>query len=143
MKQRSLVVDRFGVWLRVYLGGTAWLRRLVFWNTGMSRGVTLRFGEDKGGDHANCLGVQWRRSRRAAPSTEPAPMPEELCPDCEHPVDWHRFDDSTNERPADPNAKLHCYGYDVTLEYGGPPWGPGRLCDCTEYSPAPAAEATT
>jgi hypothetical protein len=80
MKQRSLVVDRFGVWLRVYLGGTAWLRRLVFWNTGMSRGVTLRFGEDKGGDHANCLGVQWRRSRRAAPSTEPAPMPEELCP---------------------------------------------------------------
>lgn len=58
---KSLVVRRFGWWVRLYLGGSSAYstrrRRAWKWDTGMSRGVTFRFRPEQ----EQVAGIQWRR----------------------------------------------------------------------------------
>ena len=66
----------------------------------------------------------------------------DLCQRCEHPIDWHRHDDSS--RPHENGHNSHgailgeqtecpyrCIGYDCTVD--GPVPSGGRACGCPDY----------
>lgn len=60
-------------------------------------------------------------------------------PECRHPYDWHRPDDSRDLDLTDPKTPFRCLGFDPS--FGGP--GSGHACDCPDLvRAAPAREPT-
>jgi len=57
VRYRNLIIEHFGWWLMLYLGGTSNPQRGRFWRSDLSRGVYLRLGREQ------VVGVQWRRTR--------------------------------------------------------------------------------
>lgn len=55
-RYRSLVIERFGWWVRLYLGGTSKPDRSRWWRSDLSRGAYVRLRGEQ------VVGVQWRRS---------------------------------------------------------------------------------
>lgn len=59
---RSLVIERFGWWVRLYLGGTSKPDRSRWWRSDLSRGAYIRMRGEQ------VLGIQWRRAEHSKAS---------------------------------------------------------------------------
>jgi hypothetical protein len=51
-----------------------------------------------------------------------------LCHRCQHPYDWHRFDDARVLTLTDPKTPFRCLGFDPAIDNADS----GHACDCAD-----------
>jgi hypothetical protein len=62
-----------------------------------------------------------------------------LCRRCQHPYDWHRFDDARVLELTDPKTPFRCLGFDPAVDN----FDSGHTCDCPDLIRDPVSRLPT